>query len=294
MGHLVGVAQLLHSRRAVAAADDGDGVRTAQGLGHSLSTLGEGRELKDAHGAVPDDGARVRHGAAVQLHRLRTDIQALPAVGDLPGLHHLTLGVGGEGVRADGVHRQQQLYALLPCLLHHLIGVALPVGLQQAVAHLAALGGGERIGHAAADDDGIGDVQQVVDDADLGGDLAAAQDGHQRPLGVGDGTAQELQLLLDQEAGDSGQVRRHAGGGGVGPVHGTEGVGHIQIRHVGQLPGQLRVVLGLAGLKAGVLQQQDLSRLQGGRLGLGVGAHYVMGEDHFPAQQLAEALRHRG
>ena len=77
-------------------------------------------------------------------------------------------------------------------------------------------------------------------------------------------------------------------------MHGTEGVGHIQIRHVGQLPGQLRVVLGLAGLKAGVLQQQDLSRLQGGRLGLGVGAHYVMGEDHFPAQQLAEALRHRG
>ena len=174
MGHLVGVAQLLHSRRAVAAADDGDGVRTAQGLGHSLSALGEGRELKDAHGAVPDDGARVRHGAAVQLHRLRTDIQALPAVGDLPGLHHLTLGVGGEGVRADGVHRQQQLYALLLCLLYHLIGVALPVGLQQAVAHLAALGGGERIGHAAADDDGIGDVQQVVDDADLGGDLAAA------------------------------------------------------------------------------------------------------------------------
>ena len=77
-------------------------------------------------------------------------------------------------------------------------------------------------------------------------------------------------------------------------MHGTEGVGHIQIRHVGQLPGQLRVVLGLAGLKAGVLQQQDLSRLQGGRLGLGVGAHHVMGENHFPAQQLAEALRHRG
>ena len=77
-------------------------------------------------------------------------------------------------------------------------------------------------------------------------------------------------------------------------MHGTEGVGHIQIRHVGQLPGQLRVVLGLAGLEAGVLQQQDLSRLQGGRLGLGVGAHHVMGENHFPAQQLAEALRHRG
>ena len=294
MGHLVGVAQLLHSRGAVAAADDGDGVRTAQGLGHRLGALGEGRELEDAHGAVPDDGARVRHGTAVQLHRLRPDVQALPAVGDLPGLHHLTLCVGGEGVRADGVHRQQQLHALLLRLLHHLVGVALPVGLQQAVAHLAALGGGERIGHAAADDDGVGDVQQVVDDADLGGDLAAAQDGHQGPLGIGDGAAQELQLLLDQEAGDGGQIGRHAGGGGVGPVHGAEGVGHVQVRQGGQLFRQLRVVLGLAGLEPGVLQQQDLAGFQGRGLGLGVRAHHVVGEDHLLTQQLAQAHRHGG
>ena len=32
MGHLVGIAQLGHSRRAVAAADDGDGVGLGQGL----------------------------------------------------------------------------------------------------------------------------------------------------------------------------------------------------------------------------------------------------------------------
>ena len=77
-------------------------------------------------------------------------------------------------------------------------------------------------------------------------------------------------------------------------MHGAEGVGHVHVGHGRHFPGQLGVVLGLALLKAGVLQQQDLSRLQGGRLGLGVGAHHVMGENHFPAQQLAEALRHRG
>ena len=292
MGHLVGVAQLLHSGRAVAAADDGDGVGLAQGLGHGLGALGEGGELKHAHGAVPDDGAGVGHGAAVQLHGLGADVQALPAVGDLTGLDHLDGGVGGELVAADGVHGKQELDALLGGLLHHVVGVVLPVGLQQAVAHLAALGGGEGVGHAAADDDGVGDLQQIVDDADLGADLAAAQDGHQGPLGVGKGAADEVQLLLDQEAGDGGQVIGHAGGGGVGPVHGAEGVGHVDLRHVGHGFRQGGVVLGLALFKTGVLQQQDLAGLERSGLGLGVGTHHILRHDHGLVQQLAQAGGH--
>ena len=292
MGHLVGIAQLLHSRGAVAAADDGDGVGLAEGLSHGLSTLGKGGELKHAHGAVPNHGAGVGHGVTVQLHGLGTDVQALPAIGDLPGLDHLALGVRGEGVGADRVHRQQQLHALGSRFFHHFVGVSLPVGLQQAVAHLAALGGGERVGHAAADDDGVGDLQQVVDDTDLAGDLAAAQNGHQGPLGVGQGAADDLQLLLDQEAGHGRQIVRHAGGGGVGPVDGAEGVRHIQVRHIRQGLGQSRVVLGLALFKAGVLQQHDLAGLQGGGLGPGVGAHHILRHDDGLAQQLAQALGH--
>ena len=56
---------------------------------------------------------------------------------------------------------------------------------------------------------------------------------------------------------------------------------------------QLRIVLGFALLKAGVLEKHDLSGLQRGGLGLGVGAHHIAGKDHVPAQQLAQALGHR-
>ena len=77
-------------------------------------------------------------------------------------------------------------------------------------------------------------------------------------------------------------------------MNGAESVGHINIRKGGQLFGKLRVVLGLTLFKAGVLQQQDLTRLQRGGLGGGVLAHHVMGKEHFPAQQLGQALRHRG
>ena len=68
----------------------------------------------------------------------------------------------------------------------------------------------------------------------------------------------------------------------------AEGVGHIDLSHRGHLTGQLGVVLGLARLKAGVLQQHNLAGLEGGGLGLGVGAHHVPGHDHRLAQQLAE------
>ena len=293
MGHLVGIAQLLHRSRAVAAADDGDGGGLTQGLGHGLGALGKGGELEHAHRAVPDDGARVGHGVAIELHGLGADVQALPAVGDLAGLHHLAVGVGGKLVGAHGVHRQEELDALLLGLVHHLQGVFLPVGLQQAVADFAAHGGGEGIGHAAADDDGVGDLQQVVDDADLGGDLRAAQNGHQGALGVGQSAADDLQLLLDQEAGHGGQILGHTGGGGVGAVDSAEGVGHIEVGHVGHGLGQGGVVLGLAGLEAGVLQQHDLAGLEGGGLGLGVGAHHVVGHDDRLVQQLAQADGHR-
>ena len=297
MGHLVGIAQLLNSGRAVAAAHDGDGVGLAQGLSHGLGAFGKGGELEHAHGTVPDDGARIGHGAGVELHGLGADVQAHPAVGDLTGGDDLALGVGGEGVGHDGVHRQQQLDALVGGLLHHLVGVILPIGLQQRGADLAALSGGEGVGHAAADDDGVGDLQQVVDDADLAADLAAAQNGDQRTLGVGQRAADDLQLFLNEETGHGGQVVGHTGGGGVGAVNGAEGVGDVDAvcaGQIGQCLGKGGIVLLLALLKAQVLQQHDLTGLKGGGLGLGVLAHHIAGENDALAQQLLQTFGHRG
>ena len=292
MGHFVGVAKLGHGGRGVTAAHNGDGVGLGQGLGHSPGALGKGGDLKHAHGAVPDNGAGLLHGRGIQGDGLGTDVHTHHAVGDTRAVHGHRLGIGGKLRGGHAVHGQEQLDALVLGLLHHLPAVVQPVGLQQGVAHADALGLGKGIAHAAADDDGVGNVQQVIDHADLGGHLGAAQDRHQGALGVSQGAAHNLQLLLDQEAGHGGQVGCHAGGGGVGAVHGAEGVGHVHVGHGRHFPGQLGVVLGLALLKAGVLQQQDLAGLQGGGFGGGIGADHVGGHDDLAAQQLAQALGH--
>ena len=76
--------------------------------------------------------------------------------------------------------------------------------------------------------------------------------------------------LLDQQAGISGQIRRDTGGGSVRTVHRAERIGDIDLRHGGELPGKFGVIFLLTGVKAQVLQQQELARLQCSRLGLGV------------------------
>ncbi len=55
-----------------------------------------------------------------------------------------------------------------------------------------------------------------------------------------------------------GQVLRHALRGRVRAVGGPEGVVDIEIGEAGEGLRQLRIVLGLARLEAGVLEQQDL------------------------------------
>ena len=76
-------------------------------------------------------------------------------------------------------------------------------------------------------------------------------------------------------------------------MHGAEGVGNIDVRHIGQRAGEGRVVLLLALVKAQVFQQHDLSRPQGGGLGARVLADDVVREDHRPPQQPAQPLGHR-
>ena len=294
MGHPVGVAQLGHRRGGVAPAHDGHGAALGQSPGQGTGALGKGGELKDAHGAVPDDGARVFHRAGEGLDGLGADVHAHAAVGDGHGVHKLRRGVGGKLGGAQGVGGQQEGNALLLGLGHHLPAVVQPVGLQQGGAHAAPQGLDKGIRHAAADDDGVGHVQQVADDADLGGHLGPAQNGHQRALGIAQSAAHDLQLLFDKEAGHGGQIGGDARGGGVGAVDGAEGVGHVEVGHGGEGAGKVGVVLLLAGLEPEVFQQHDLTALEGGGLGVGVGADHVGGENDLLAQQLAQAPGHGG
>ena len=72
-------------------------------------------------------------------------------------------------------------------------------------------------------------------------------------------------------------------------MHRAERVGNIHIRHGSKLLGELGIVLLLAGIKAGVLKQQDLARLERGGLRLGVGADGILGELDRLSEQLGKA-----
>ena len=111
--HLVRISQLRHSRRAVAAADDGDRVGLGKRLRDRLGALGEVFHLEDAHGSVPHHGLCRLHRIREEGDGLGTDVQPHPAVGDV-ALDHLDVGVVGEGVRDDVVHGEHEL-GCMPC-----------------------------------------------------------------------------------------------------------------------------------------------------------------------------------
>ena len=156
MRDLVGKAELLGCRRAVAAADDRDRAALGERLGHGLRAGRKGWELKNAHGAVPHDRARALGRRAEELDGLGADVHAHHIRGDVHRVDDVGLCVGGKLRRRDGIDRQQELDALLLGLFDHLERVGALVFLEQGLADLAALRLGERVGHAAADDDGVG------------------------------------------------------------------------------------------------------------------------------------------
>ena len=100
--------------------------------------------------------------------------------------------------------------------------------------------------------------QQRLDDVDLPADLGAAEHRDERTLRLLEGGAEVLQLLLHQKPGDRGlEQMGHRLGGGVGAVRRAEGVVHVEIAQRGELPGQRRIVLLLAGPEARVLDESD-------------------------------------
>ena len=80
----------------------------------------------------------------------------------------------------------------------------------------------------------------MVEHGDLVRDLGAAEDRHERPLGMLQRAAEEVQLLLHQEAGHGGQVVRDALGAGVRAVRRAEGVVDVDVAQRGKLARESR------------------------------------------------------
>ncbi len=130
----------------------------------------------------------------------------------------------------------------------------------------------KRIGHAAADEDGVDPREQMLDEAELVGDLGAAQHGHEGTLGALEDAPEGLELARHEKTRrcgmqDAGDPLR----GGVSAMGGGEGVIHIDVGQGGEPAREAGIVGLLLGVKAQVLEQHHLARLEGGRGGLHLG-----------------------
>ena len=85
------------------------------------------------------------------------------------------------------------------------------VGLETRAADVLALGLHERVAHGAADQHLVHDGQQTLDEADLVGHFAAAEQTEQRPRRVGQQLAEDGQFLGHQHADHAG-LALHGGG----------------------------------------------------------------------------------
>ena len=133
----------------------------------------------------------------------------------------------------------------------------------------------------------------MIEDADLAGDLGAADDGDERTLGLGEDAGQSVDLLLEEEASDGRDVGGRADDGALGAVGGAEGVEDEDVAVGGEALGDLGVVLLLALVEADVLEDEDVARLEGVDGGLGLVAVGVSDEGDVEAAHLGELLGDR-
>ena len=92
---------------------------------------------------------------------------------------------------------------------------------------------------------------RLLNHANFVADLGAAQNCHERFLGMLQRLAQVFQFLLHEQPG-GGLLHElgHPNGGCVGAMRGAERVVHVVFRQVGELPGKLFVVRFFLGMEA--------------------------------------------
>ena len=131
-------------------------------------------------------------------------------------------------------------------VVHHLRAGSTPASSHSEDADGVAGRLEEREAHGAADQHGVGALQERLEHADLVRHLRAADHGHQRPPRVLEDAVQRRHLALEQPPGGARQQVRHALGGGVRAVRRAERVVDVDVGERRVALGQRRVVLRLA------------------------------------------------
>ena len=107
-------------------------------------------------------------------------------------------------------------------------------------------------------------------------------------------SAESGQLALHEQAGRRRlQVASDRGNRRVGPVRRGEGVIDVAVGELGELPGETIVVLLLFRMEPKVLQEEQLTGLEGLGLRERLGSHAVRGQRHGALEQIGEPLGHR-
>ncbi len=286
----VGDAVFGNRRQGIAAARDGEGRAAGDGLGQHLGAVGEGVELEHAHRAVPDDGARGLELGRQLGRSLGTDVEYEVVSGHILGVFDGGLGGGAELLGHHHIFGNGHLGAAFLHFGDDLLRLIHQIGLGQAFADGQTFGQHEGVGDAAAHDQAIDLVGQGLQDGELGGDLGACDDGHQRARRFFQRAADGVDLSRQQGArtGD-GRVLGDAIGGRLSAVGGAESVVHIDVAELGDFLRQRVVVLFLALVDASVFEHDHFARTH-----VKAAVHPVGLQLDRQAEQLAQALRHGG
>jgi hypothetical protein len=152
------------------------------------------------------------------------------------------------------------------------------------------LGGEKGVGHGASDQEAVDFGEEVGQDGEFVADFCAAEDGDVGVVGVVEDFLEGFDFGFEEETGGGGEVAGDEGDAGVGAVAGAEGVVDEDFGEGGEGFGEGGLALGLFGMEAEVLQQEDVAGLEVLGEGLDLGADAVGGADDFPAGEFGEAL----
>src|SRR5579863_9427853 len=254
IGNAVLDAVLFDGREGVAAAGKRERLAARDGAGDGARALAELLEFEHPYGAVPDDGAGRLQQRAAAIRGVRADVEDHLAAAYLTDRTHVRVRGGRKFPGHHDIRRQRDLGAARPRLVHEASRHIQHLRFAQRLADVHAAGGEEGVGDAAADDQLVNLFQQRLEHRELGGDLGATDDGHQRSGGVLQRALQCLQFPHQQGSrARHRRVARYPVGAGLGAVCGAEGVHDKHFAQPRHAPRQLLVVLFLALVKAHVL-----------------------------------------
>src|SRR5579862_3846783 len=203
MSDFVGDPSGVNCGDGISATNDGNRAGIiSHGAGDLESSFRKWRNLKYAHGPVPNDGASAGDFFRIIVGGLRADVEAHHVCRNrLAAVHNVNHCVGIDAVGDHMIGWKQELHVAMFRILQNLAGEVELVIFDAALANLHALGFEERISHGAADDEGIDFVEQILNDCYFIADSATPENGDKGSFGMLHSSAQVFELFFHEQTG---------------------------------------------------------------------------------------------